>query len=650
MFKSLQTKILLGFTLVIMLMGVLGSWAVITLSNIGKSNRETFQHKLDIVQELSSLDTAVVELRSATTRIIFSANDRKAYIRFEQSAKTASSSLEDLSQSVRSQPDQEQLYKKVYHIQHTATFLIAELRTQFASLKVGDSSGGSRAGPDQLVTSQIFSSEYDPIFDSLKAQVTVLERVYIKDLTQIAATGIERADTIRTEVFSFGIVVLLLCIAFSIRFANIIVNPITELTEKTRRISAGELNQIVIPRTNDEIGRLSEQFNAMAEKLGEFEELNLKKILEEKAISESIVQSMDDGLLLIDRFGIILSINRRAQEFFSVTNVEGKNCLDVARGIQALESLCMAALRGSWRDKDREVTVEHVLAREVIYLRRDIIPIQSGDTPGTVAFLLIFRDVTQQFEVEKMRSDFVGMVSHELRTPLTAIRMSVDLLAEPSLGDMTPVQGQFVQAIREESERLLRIVNDLMDLARLETGKFNVRTVPVDIQDFFDHLLLPFQATARDAEVTLEVEPNLSIKFIQADPDRLKQVFVNLVSNALRYTMAGGRISIGVRKGDAPGFAEFFVRDTGSGIPPDFLSKIFKRFSIISTDVKSGTGLGLAIVREIVQSHGGSIFVKSEVGVGTEFWFTLPLPSADGQLNGHTVEQTLRKAEATRPA
>ncbi len=626
MFKSLQTKILLGFTLVILLMGVLGSWAVITLSNIGKTNRETFQHKLDIVQELSSLDTAIEELRSASTHMLFSSVDQRGYARLDDAAKTAASSLEDLSQSVRSQPDQVELYRKVYSIQHTATFLIAELRAQFAASRSADSLSPARLSPDDLrVSQEIFTSEYDPIFDSLKAKVTVLERAYIKDLTQIAATGIERADTIRTEVFSFGIVVLLLCIAFSIRFANIIVNPITELTEKTRRISAGELNQIVIPRTNDEIGRLSEQFNAMAEKLGEFEELNLKKILEEKAISESIVQSMDDGLVLIDRFGIVLSINRRAQEFFAVTNVEGKNCLDVARGIQAFESLCVAALRGSWREKDRDVTLEHVLAREVIYLRRDIIPIQSGETPGTVAFLLIFRDVTQQFELEKMRSDFVGMVSHELRTPLTAIRMSVDLLAEPSLGAMTPIQGQFVQAIREESERLLRIVNDLMDLARLETGKFEVRAVALDVQNFFNHLLLPFQATARDAEVTLEVESDAGIKQILADPDRLKQVFVNLISNALRYTSAGGRITLGTRKGDLQGFAEFFVRDTGSGIPPDFLSKVFKRFSIISTDVKSGTGLGLAIVREIIQAHGGSIFVKSEVGVGTEFWFTLPL-------------------------
>ena len=362
-------------------------------------------------------------------------------------------------------------------------------------------------------------------------------------------------------------------------------------------------------------------------KLGEFEEMNLKKILEEKAISESIVQSMDDALMLIDRFGTVLSINRSAEELFDLRNAEGHNALDVARGKPALESLSVAALKGSWRESNRTEIVEYNHRGRRLYLTRDIIPIQSGEGPGTVAYLLVLRDITQAHELERMRSDFVGMVSHELRTPLTAIRMSVDLLGEPTLGQLSPTQEQFVQAIREESERLLRIVNDLMDLAKIESGKFEVRLAQVSLASFFEHLLVPFIAPAQEAGIRLRIEPDPQVPTVLADEDRLKQVFVNLISNAMRYTPRGGEIIIGATKAADPGYARFFARDTGAGIPPEFVGRIFQRFSIRSKDAKAGTGLGLAIAREIVQAHGGSIDVKSEVGKGSEFSFTIPLPA-----------------------
>jgi signal transduction histidine kinase len=209
--------------------------------------------------------------------------------------------------------------------------------------------------------------------------------------------------------------------------------------------------------------------------------------------------------------------------------------------------------------------------------------------------------------------------------------MSVALLGETTLGPLTEVQEQFVQAIREESERLLRIVNDLMDLAKIESGKFEVRFSEVEIEPFFQHLLLPFTAPAKEAGITLLTELAPDVPAVRADPDRLKQVFVNLISNAMRYTPRGGTITIGVSISEdqsAPedGFARFFVRDTGMGIPPEFVSRIFQRFAIRSKDAKAGTGLGLAIAKEIVQAHGGTIQVQSEIGKGSEFSFTIPLP------------------------
>ena len=663
MFKSLHTKILLGFLLVIVLIGVISAWAVIDLSGIQNTTSTALSERFEILNALNTLDTATSDMRASATRLLFTPDDPFAVSRFHRSEAATMGALSHISTGAGPFSSNPTLYRSLYQIEHLTTEIRNELHYEFASEPqtftenvpgiIQKAPAGTRGAPGAThkadgtnqkeateaiprASIQIFISEIDPLFDSLKSRISYIESYYLGSLGTLSQISEQEGTRIRAEVAVLGTLVIILCIVFSIRFANIIVKPIIELTSKTKRITAGELNQLVIPRTNDEVGRLGEQFNAMAEKLAEFEELNLKKILEEKAISESIVQSMDDALILIDRFGTVLSINRSAQDLFHLTNVESRNSLDVSRGIPALESLCVAALKGSWRERMRQEIVEHNRrdpksgAIEKLYLTRDIIPIQSGDSPGTVAYLLLLRDVTQSYELDKMRSDFVGMVSHELRTPLTAIRMSVDLLAEPTLGPMTDVQEQFVQAIREESERLLRIVNDLMDLAKIESGKFEVKPSQILLSPFFEHLLVPFIAPAQEFNITIATELGPEIPYVHADPDRLKQVFVNLISNAMRYTPSGGKITIGVtRASEEPGFAQFFVKDTGSGIPTEFLPKIFQRFAIRSKDAKAGTGLGLAIAKEIVQAHGGSIQVTSKLGRGSEFFFTIPIEPWD---------------------
>lgn len=629
MFTSLRTKILVGFLLVIVLMGIVSSWAIFSLSELWKTNRAEFTTQMQLSEMLNTLDSTVSDMRATTTRLLFLPNDSTIIAQYRASESAASQTLERLNKTAASFPNESSIYQDLYDVRHITTLIRSELRFELLREPTHTSDTSKPSKREALTTmdtrtQQIFISEIDPLFDSLKTKILLAKSTSIGRLEQTSKNNIAKVTQVRQEANYLGVVVLIICLVFSVRFASIIVNPVKELTEKTRRISAGDLNQIVVPRTNDEIGRLSEQFNSMARKLGEFEELNLKKILEEKAISESIVQSMNDGLILIDRFGVILSINRKAQEMFGLANVEGRNAIEVSQGIPVLETISSAALKGTWREVNREQVFEHATRYSRLFIRRDVIPIQSGEALGTVAYLLILRDVTQSYELERMRSDFVGMVSHELRTPLTAIRMSVDLLREPNLGPLTDVQHQFVQAIREESERLLRIVNDLMDLAKIESGKFEVRPTRLEVKEYIDHLLVPFFAQSQEYGITLKPEIGPDAEAVQADPDRLKQVFVNLISNAMRYTERGGTITVGARKSSVKEMMEFFVRDTGAGIPPEFLGKVFQRFAIRSKDAKAGTGLGLAIAKEIVQAHGGAIQVHSEIGSGTEFSFTIP--------------------------
>ncbi|HEY3874140.1 MAG TPA: ATP-binding protein [Candidatus Kapabacteria bacterium] len=634
MFKSLRTKILAGFVIVLVAMGGIALWAVLKLSNIQDTTSDLLGERFEVLHSINMLDTSATHLRAAATRVLLMPSDTSANRAYAAAETSASGVLARVSKNSNPLSANPELYRSLYQIAHLSTLIRDELHYQFLSAEFSQlpsqgvlmGNADQNAQISQRVRNQIFVSEIDPLFDSLKARINSVQEDYLNSLGTLSRVSTDEAHRVRVEEAIYGTVLFALCIFLSLRISNVIVKPIRELTVKTQQIGAGELTQLIVPRTRDEVGKLGEQFNTMAAKLAEFEEMNLKKILEEKAISESIVQSMNDALMLIDRFGTVLSVNRSAQELFELTNVEGRNCLEVVHGKAPLESLCIAALKSNWPEKNRIEEVEYERRGERLYLLRDIIPIRSGELPGAVAYLLVVRDVSRAHELDRMRSDFVGMVSHELRTPLTAIRMSVDLLGEPTLGSLSEVQLQFVQAIREESERLLRIVNDLMDLSKIESGKFEVKRANVEIASFFDHLLLGFTAPLQETGIELVREIDPELQRVQADADRLKQVLVNLISNAMRYTPRGGRITIGASyANDEPGFARFFVRDTGAGIPAEFIPRIFQRFAIRSKDAKAGTGLGLAIAKEIVQAHGGTIEVQSTLGKGTEFSFTIPM-------------------------
>lgn len=621
MFKTLRSRILTSYLVLVLVMGGLTAWSVATLIKIENRGREVVQDNLGVLTLLDTMEVAAGLVKTNSLRLVYDPNDSVDIRAYSLQDEALTRYIGELKTRVSLHENSATTLRRIDRLNYLLTVLRGEVR----SLVMPQANGyfvplGERA--------EAYNSEIEPIFDSVRSVMRLVGHGYMQALGQSSLDMVEDSEQIRFEVLAWGLAATALCVWLSLKFSKSIVGPIVELTEKSRLITAGELHQMVIPRTNDELGRLGEQFNLMAEKLSEFEELNLKKILEEKAISESIVQAMEDGLILIDRLGFILSVNRKAQELFSFREAEGQRCAEVARGIPVLESLCRAATTNSWHSDLTTKVMEHGVDGQRVYLTRDVIPIQSGEWLGTVAFLLILRDVTRAYELEKMRSDFVGMVSHELRTPLTSIRMSVDLLAEPSLGQLSAVQGQFVQAIREESERLLRIVNDLMDLAKIESGKFEVKPHEVELQEFLDHLLVPFVAPARESQIDIRLEPDPEIPTVLADPDRLTQVFVNLISNAMRYTPSGGSITVGVRPAKEGALAEFYVRDTGAGIPPEFLPKVFQRFAIESSDAKAGTGLGLAIAREIVQAHGGTISVNSEINKGTEFVFTIPLAAS----------------------
>jgi signal transduction histidine kinase len=232
-----------------------------------------------------------------------------------------------------------------------------------------------------------------------------------------------------------------------------------------------------------------------------------------------------------------------------------------------------------------------------------------------------------------LKGDFIGMISHELRTPLTAIAGYAECLEDDLAGTLTAPQREFVRAIQAGEGRIRAIVEDLLDFARLEAGTFKLACQPTDVVAVTRAELALLEPVAAAAHVQLDVQMAASSLTVQADPMRLSQVLLNLIGNAVKFTPAGGKVSVEV--GADGSDARVRVRDTGIGIAPEHLDKVFDRFFQVdagATRVRGGAGLGLAIAKSLVERQGGRIGVESEVGQGTTFWFTLPLVVAAGQV------------------
>jgi len=278
--------------------------------------------------------------------------------------------------------------------------------------------------------------------------------------------------------------------------------------------------------------------------------------------------------------------------------------------------------------------IQHFVDNREFFFQPMVVPIPAGSEPGEHAGLaLIFKDMTQVHEQQELKRGVVSTVSHQLKTPLTSLRMSIYLLLEERVGALNEKQVELLMAARDDSNRLVGILNDLLDLNRIESGKSNISPKSVSPQALVRDAVEPFLIEARDKGINLLNEVPDDMPEVMADFQKIRHVFMNLFSNALRFTDPGGSITVRANRGQD--YVTFLVKDTGKGISAEHVSHLFEQFyRVPGQDDKSGIGLGLAIVKEIVRAHGGDVGVESELDKGSTFHFSLPLakmPSAARQ-------------------
>lgn len=408
-----------------------------------------------------------------------------------------------------------------------------------------------------------------------------------------------------------GVAACMLVVGASWFIAGKIVQPLEMLRQHAHAMSTGDLSVRIEDTDVSEFAVVGYAINRMTTEL----ERTQTEIIEARSRLEAVLAELSDGVVITDDTGTVLRMNAAAETLLGTSESTsiGKPFMQVCRDHE-LAALLKSALGG---ENHSEAAVEHGLNRRTLLTTAQVV-----DDPVERLGLVVLRDITELRRLETVRREFVANVSHELRTPLTSIRAMVETLEAGAIDDRA-LSMDFMGRIVHEIDRLTELVEDLLDLARLEAGRTKLRYASVDVRDIIRESVGRLETQLNRAQLTSELELGGSFEPIQADAARVEQVLINLVHNAIKFTPVGGTITL--RAYQSPQFTTLEVQDTGVGIAPSDQIRLFERFYKSDRARRSeGTGLGLAIAKHIVQAHGGTISVESAIGVGSTFRIQLP--------------------------
>jgi two-component system phosphate regulon sensor histidine kinase PhoR len=444
------------------------------------------------------------------------------------------------------------------------------------------------------------------------AKITLQDRVAAELLSEEQIREIY-GDLIKGSV-QIGILVAALAVGVAYILNRAITAPLQDLLVAVRRLQEREFGRKVLVQRTDEIGQLGKAFNELSETLEEL----FSTVSDRESTLDTVLSSMDDGVIAVNMRREVILANRAAADLFQheVVEMMGRNQFEATRN-EELSRLLEKTM------DDRVSFSQEVRLRpgseRTLAVTCSPLEDQRGRIQGAVA---VMRDVTSLRHLEQMRQEFVANVSHELRTPLTSIKGFSETLLNSNFEDKA-LSERFLKIINDETDRMIALINDLLDLSRIESGKQPLKKEPVDMKRVFEDTVLMLQGKADEKGITLENNVYTSA-IVEGDEKLLKQVALNLVDNGVKYTPEGGKVWIEAEQGlDS---IEFIIGDTGLGIASEHLDRLFERFYRVDKGRArhmGGTGLGLAIVKHIIDKHKGTIAVESRVGKGTKIRITL---------------------------
>lgn len=428
---------------------------------------------------------------------------------------------------------------------------------------------------------------------------------------------------------AFGTIAL--AVVLGLVTASWIARTISRLKTGAQRIANGDFSQPIPVKSHDELGQLAEAFNRMSTRLRD----SYKRIAVEQQRDEAMLQGMSEGLIAINEKGEVVMINKVATNLLSLPDEEaavGKQIKDLYELYPATSKTQDPLVQGerpsyitlATGQEVNDVFGFHDKQGNKYLLNISSSPVKLDDK--VVGAITVLRDVTKEKEVDRMKTEFISLASHQLRTPLSAIKWFTEMLVSGDAGKLQPEQQEFAQNIADSTERMIALVNALLNISRIESGRIMIDPKPTDLRELVGGIINDLKAKTEEKQQSLIISVHEDLPKINLDPRLISQVYLNLLTNAVKYTPKGGEISVFISKKDDQIISQ--VTDNGYGIPKEQQGRIFQKFFRAANAVKvetDGTGLGLYLIKAVVESSGGKIWFKSEEGKGTTFWFSMPV-------------------------
>jgi len=606
--KSIRSKIFLGTLFLFLIIIASSVTGIIFINQLAQSskgtitdNYRTIDYTTNMLISLEEMFNAQYQLKSASPG---SLPDSSLIAEFNNSRLIFEKNL-DMESANITEPGEEVLVNKLQSGYKTFIGLIN--------------------GNHELKES--FLPELKKNYKSLR---DLINNIYSVNMTAVIKKNSEsgrKADKIILYTSIIDIICVILTIIFIIAFPVKIVKPVKDLTNKIKAVSQRDYNQKIEVSSNDEIGLLSQAFNLMAERLKEYESRQIGELLTAKQRLEALVHNMQDGILLLDSSNKIILANQVLAELsgLKVEELQNKNIADVESNNDLLRKM-MGSLNKKPDTEGERNTITIVKDKKEYFYEPEMIPILTNVDnihEQNMGNMIILKNVTIFTERDAAKTKLISTVSHEMKTPVSSINLTLKLLEDTRIGELNNEQKELIREVREQTNRLSRVINEILNYSQIETGNIRLNFSVVQPEDIVDYAITALMILVSEKNIQLETEIENNLPSLNIDIEKTVWVLVNILSNAIRYSSQGGKIILSTGKtGDRIFFS---VRDFGPGISYEDQKRLFERFAQVGQRSERGWGLGLAISKEFVIAQGGSMKVESKPGEGSKFTFLLPI-------------------------
>jgi two-component system, NtrC family, sensor histidine kinase KinB len=477
-----------------------------------------------------------------------------------------------------------------------------------------------------LPAQNFYFNTIQPVFQTLREKCFILLEKNQEDMMDVLFSIHNKTNSTIYAVLLASILAIFLGVYVGYRFSKQMVQPIENLTSIVQQIRGGKLDFKIETATGDEIGELTDELKMMTLRLNKYEELNIERIIAEKKKSESIVESITEAIIVTDSSNNIILLNEQAENVFKIKESEviDKNMYPVIKNKQITNWINDIVIHKDHCGLEDYPYLLFKIENNDRYFRPKLTPMITA-SQEFLGVVTILQDITRFKELDKLKSDFMATISHEFNTPLTSINMSIDIFKQEILGPLNQKQKELIHSTVEDILRLRKMVKELLELSRLESGKIEIKKEKVIIKDLIDFTLQPLLLQFKNKGVELNVSIEKDVQPVFGNRDHFSTVITNLLNNALKYTDRDGKVNLDVMS--EKDNLKISISDTGKGIPLEQQDSIFDKFVQFNRamDASPGSvGLGLSISKEIVEQYGGKIWVESKIGFGSRFTFLIP--------------------------